>query len=490
MLNKMTPPSRLSGQGRACLIVCIVAIAFLVLALAGALPAQAGEHDAPGINPVTKTWTFALRDEPNSAGTDYGAALRVRYVDLENAISLGYAPYSKRQFFRIRSRLWLEHRFSPHLRAYAMLNNESRKYLTCKACEDGLDEIIFENLYIEVTQPFGLPLGLRLGRQDLFYSDGFIICDGTPLDGSRTAYVSGILLTAALDPWSLDAFWAWNRQEDQYLPRINNKYRSLLEFNEMVGGVYIKGVSTEEGRPGYVVENYFIFKEEKTTERLATIITVGGRLGFPFYRANISAEFAYQGGRGPESPLAKYDPSLAGRQAISAYGAQLKATTHLDSPVPLDLTAGYIHLTGDDPSTRNKLESWNPIMGRWPQWSELYIYTLALERPLQVMDQGIAYWQNLQSPLVEIGIRPRQELRLEARHMWLNANQGNTTVDATGRPTQTPTDRGSLLVLKISWQAGTHLSGHLLYERFEPGRFYIGWAKDASFLRLELSIVI
>jgi hypothetical protein len=45
---------------------------------------------------------------------------------------------------------------------------------------------MFDNLYVGIDKPGGLPLNLKLGRQDIFLGNGWLIADGTPIDGSRT----------------------------------------------------------------------------------------------------------------------------------------------------------------------------------------------------------------------------------------------------------------------------------------------------------------
>ena len=179
------------------------AVAIAVLALV--LPTQIAMGGGPGgrqtlPRPLTRTWLPPAAGDTTGRNIDYGGELRVRYVDTDKVTDLGLGtdPDPVRQFFRIRSRFWLRYRFSPTTSAYVRINNESRVYLECESCDSQFDEVIFENLYVEANQLLGLPLGARLGRQDLFYGDGFLVCDGGPLDGSRTAYVNGLVLSGSI----------------------------------------------------------------------------------------------------------------------------------------------------------------------------------------------------------------------------------------------------------------------------------------------------
>jgi hypothetical protein len=450
---------------------------------------------------MTRTWVFDDQPAGPFPRWDAGASLRLRFVDMAYAADLGLGsdPDQFRQFLRVRSRLWATHRFSPNAAAYIRLNNESRRHLDCPSCDNRFHEIIFENLYFEAAQILGLPVGLRLGRQDLFYGDGLVICDGTPLDGSRTSYVNGALVTFVLDPWSFDAFVTWNRMKDEYLPRINNKFAPLLESNEIVTGIYFRRLLSPEWASKYLLEHYYIFKEEQRPGWIRSVNTLGTRLGFPVYRLRVTGEAAYQAGETPEAATVQIEDTV-GPQTVTAYGAQIKVTTHVNSPVPMDLAGGYIHLSGDDPISQKEDEGWDPVLGRWPQWSELYIYTLTKEADM-LREAGVAYWQNLEAPYIRIAVEPRPSIRLEAGHMWMDSSQ---PVPFSSRVKERdPLYRGDLLILKLSWKAGAwhkrvRLSGHVLYERFSPGDFYReipinlfgSDPEPASFLRVEFSASI
>ena len=49
-----------------------------------------------------------------------------------------------------------------------------------------------------------------------------------------------------------------------------------------------------------------------------------------------------------------------------------------------DARVFYVGLSGNDPSRPNVIGNWDPLFSRWPQWSELAIYS-------QVPENGVAY---------------------------------------------------------------------------------------------------
>jgi hypothetical protein len=415
-------------------------------------------------------------------------------VDLQNAIGLGSETDPHRRFLRVRGRLWYEHRFTPGARVVAGLANETFISLECESCESEFGEIIFENLYLELIKHTGHPVGLRIGRQDLFYGDGLLVSDGGPLDESRTIYVNGAALTSRIPLWSFDIFAAYNPKTDKYLPRINNKYRRLIEHNEFLAGIMTRRLGADGGGTRYSLEPYYIYKEEIDAPRTAKIHTIGARLGLPIWQTRFATEVAYQTGEVPETEIPKDSPvkipDLDGPQTISAYAATVKLGMDLGEPISGNVTLGYIYLQGDERTTRNKYEGWNPVLGRWPIRSELYIYTLLMEREAHPMKQGFAFWQNLNAPYLDIRVGPHKRLVFLGRYMNLGANESIFSDPHD----EGSLDRGNLLVLSLAYNPMPDWSAHLHFEAFRPGGFYDPYferveaegPRDATFFRIEV----
>jgi hypothetical protein len=442
-------------------------------------PGEAASDTSVSIVPVTETWNAREEDTLEPGAHRIGAALRARYIDWQSIYSDGLNADPAGQLLSTRVQISLDYRRSRTLRLFALLNNESLELETCEGREAGFGEISLENLYVEVLEPLGLPLAMHLGRQNLLYGDGWLIAEGTPLDRSRTFYFNGLLLTSSIPSWSFDVFALRDPRRDNYLPRINNKRTDLIEVDESAWGI----VARREPSPGtalrYSAFPYYIFKKESHAGRTARIHTVGTRIGFGLGRGDAFLEFAYQGGKVPQidrgEPL---NDLLSGPQAISAVAGQARLEARLAPPVPLELAAGYVYLSGDDIKTRNKFEGWNPLFGRWPIWGELYALATAQESFAQPMGQTIAYWQNLSMPFLSAACDICPTLRLEGRYMWLDAPHPLATFDRLFDPSiEGPTHRGTAYTLKMSWRAEGLFDGHVLYESFSPGDYY----PDASF---------
>ena len=63
---------------------------------------------------------------------------------------------------------------------------------------------------------------------------------------------------------------------------------------------------------------------------------------------------------------------------LSAYGGTGRVTYAFNDQWNNKLNFDAEYLSGDDPDT-NTNEGFDPLWGRWPQWSELYVYTWVKE---------------------------------------------------------------------------------------------------------------
>ena len=448
-----------------------------------------GSRAAPLVTPVTNTWSI----DPDSTarrGVRPGLALRLRFLETENIIGLGAPQYpTSMDATRIKAQVWADAWFTPHVRGRVQLNRERIDFKHCETCNDKGSEIVVENLYIEAFDIGGAPLGLRIGRQNLSYGDGFVICDGTPLDGSRTQYINAALVTLAIPQWAVDIFAGFNHEQEDLLPVIDDENMRLVEADECLMGIYARTMPYRGQPRSFTLEPYFIIKRERAEYWQDRVSTFGSRLVIPGERVRLRGEAAYQTGH------KHHDYRLQGDQEaknVSAFGGTAYLDIMLKEYYGLELTAGYVYLGGDNLKTHGKYEGFNPVLGRWPQWSELYIYTL-------IPEAGVGYWQNIKFPMAQARCEPYKGLVFDARVMLMYANRADP-LDCVpyGSMFDEPLSmkRGNLYALRLSYLIGKHVSGHLLYEHFSPGGYYewlwnecntTGEPRAADFLRLEVS---
>jgi hypothetical protein len=136
---------------------------------------------------------------------------------------------------------------------------------------------------------------------------------------------------------------------------------------------------------------------------------------------------------------------------------------------------GYVVLSGDDTTTPTN-EGWDPVVSRWPKWSELYIYS-------QVPENGVSYWTNLQMWQAEVTCAPvaRTTVRGTYYHMAaFHPFAGSAAIFAAGAT------RGDLVEGRVDVVLNRAVKAHVLYERLVPGSFYVG-RRPGYFFRVEFT---
>jgi hypothetical protein len=429
-----------------------VLVIALLLAACSVLPAPAavGENAAP-----PKRLSFYFWE-------------RVRQESWDNATSLDDSDAGSSAYMRLRTSLgarWLNGRsWELHLR----LTNENRLYLAPKSDprlkEDfDLHELFVDQLSVRWKNPGRLPLTVTLGRQDLMLGEGFLVMDGGPLDGSRSAYFNGLRLDYAPNTRNnLTFFFVRQSRTDTLLPVVNDKEQAMVEQEEQGIGLYFTGKMKETELEAY------LFRKDAYAFGLlpgGALHVAGGRIVHPFnQKLSLTAEAALELG-------------TLGRERRSGLGGYF----HLDHksgwgfPLPALLTLGGVYLSGDDPDTPRH-EGWDPAFSRWPKWSDSLIYLMARET-------RVADWTNFVSIYGQLMFEPLEKTKLSLAWHHLRAAEktpANAVLSGTGR------GRGDLLVMKITYEIGRNLAGRLIWEHFRPGDFYRAGADPYHWVQFEL----
>jgi hypothetical protein len=256
---------------------------------------------------------------------------------------------------------------------------------------------------------------------------------------------------------------------DHYLPRIHDLHRALVEWDESALGAYF----TSTRAPKTSIEAYWIYKREFNDRRPAThpqyqpdryVYTGGGRVVRKLSpKLSATGEWAWQFGH-----------QRPGRE-IRAWGGYGYLKRTLGASGRHSASFGYWALSGDDPSTPNRIENWDPLFARWPKWSEMYIYT-------QFREVGVAYWTNTGMWQAEGIYSPWKPLSLRGTYYYMSAFHpfpGSPTMYSSG------TTRGNHYQGRADLVVGKHWRGHALYENLVPGSYYTG-KNPGFFFRLEI----
>ncbi len=396
---------------------------------------------------------------------------RIRQESSDNITSLNDQAADGSAYVRFRTSLGLRWKPSESFELTARLTNENRYYLNPKSdLRAGRNfephEIFFDALNLRWTQALGLPLTVTAGRQDITLGEGFIIWDGGPLDGSRSAYFNAVRTDWALGGKnSLSLFYVILPRADEFLPRIHDRAQSLVEQDEQAVGGYFSGSLRKAP-----VDVYLLYKRAQATSSTpeTSFILAGGRAAaLPISsRLSLTAEAAGQSGKLGSTP----------RRGFGGH-FHLDCKTGAAFPLPAGLTLGGLYLSGDDPATDDVYEGWDPVFGRWPKWSESFIYLLGKETG------KAAFWSNYASLFAGLQFGLADNVRLALTLHRLSAPQetaASALWSGSGR------SRGLLLAVKLQYDISRHLSGHLVWDHFRPGDFYRSGAQEYAWVRFEL----
>ena len=427
----------------------------------------------PGENLITGWW---------SAGLD----LRIREVFYQNVLDFEddedvFAIADKRHFWRGRLRLWSS--FGPFfvndaadkpngLKAYVRLTGEPRWYMDGMSTE--WREIVWDNLYLDWQRIAGVPVSLKIGRQDLRYGRDFVIVDGTPLDGSRTMYSDGVKLTLHLDDVqsNLDLFWLDNKGTEDRLRPIDDDGSLVNQYDARLFGAYLVSKPLKDQE----FHAYYIYKDEDPVPGVTLpgriVHTVGGLAQGKFCdNWDYYAESAYQWGRECQSAAPAQDRNAWGLSTDLGY-------TFADCPRKPRLHVGYMFLSGDDPDTGD-FEGWDPVLSRWPQWSE----TMAYRGVFDEMGQyGVV--ANLQRFTAGVGAQLCEKVGTKLDYSYVLADEhpsGETFPYDSGGV------RGHLLRWDLKFQFNPRVSGHVALEYFQPGNYYDDSLDKAVFARWQMN---
>jgi len=407
---------------------------------------------------------------PDELDTTYGAYFRFRQETWDNVFDFDHSDYKDDNFFRLKTSLWTKLDYDKKYIFFLKLTNEARYYMNSHKGNFGLDEdeLVIDNLYVEAKDVLGLPVDVKIGRQDFLFThgEGFVIMDGTPMDGSRTFYFNAAKVNVKVSKTlNFDLIYITDPQTDTYLPSLHGGEKKIVNISDEEGYVlYVRSKPVK----GLTFEPYYIFKNEDTPDAL-DINTLGAHVVYKYKTWILGGEYAHQWG--------DYD-SGKDRTGNGGYVYVKRKYPAIKYKPGFELR--YVYLSGDDPNTTDKVEAWDPVFSRWPWLSELFILTLAPETGIP------AYWTNLQIYRAAVALELGKKTRLALAYNKLLANE-----NIPGHPLYNPDgdNRGDLFQGKVSYKFNKHIDAYLIVEHMRPGSFY-KFNDGATFVRWQVQIKI
>ena len=402
----------------------------------------------------------------NGRAIEFGFEYRIRNENWNNLFDFNDSLDDQRVQVRHRGRVWMKAPATSNVDVVMGLNQETNQILTPDRPFQQ-DETVFETAYVDFKKLFVKGLSLRVGRQNLIKNEGFLMLEGSPGDGSRTVYFNAAVLGYSWKKSKLELMGISNPRTDRYLPRIHDRRKPIFDWGEQAIGSYYTGNDLKNTS----IEAYYFFKKESGDLRPPThfqyqgdrrFSTGGGRVVHRLPRGfSLNGELALQWGA--------QRPNMT----VSARGgyAYLKKTFGGGRHYVL---GGYIGMSGDDPSTLDRIEGWNPLFSRWPKWSEMYIYS-------QFREKGPSYWTNTGMWQGELGYSPVKPVTVRLTYYRMNAYypfRGSAVTFGSG------TVRGDHPQIRVDWNPNKYWKTHVLYEHLVPGNFY-SVGSQSYFLRFE-----
>jgi len=442
----------------------------------------------------------------------WGGDMRVRNEYFDNAVSLTpnaqqspiFAQVHEQDYFRFRGRLWASIFPTNDLTFNVRLAAEPREFMKPSTMDTYLYQSgmqwrygIIDTLNVQWKKPLDLPATLTVGRQDVFLGDGWLVGDCTPEDGSFTSFLDSARITWDLKEQhtTIDAIaLVQYARPDAWLPTIgpstaqgaNPEPLLLTDQNEKGFILWV----ANKTRPAANLDAFFLYKHDTRINDYpeasfgdnADIYTIGGQIsGLLEDHWKYSVEGAYQFGRkaDPELVVTPSGGLISSSQAMNtyhdivAYGLNSKLTYLLKDPLNNQFSLSFELLSGDNPKTGND-EMFDVLWGRWPRWSELYVYGFIAEsrpgqignlirlgptwnvNPIKAMDFSLSYYALFAD--VDTPTRPlNQAFGLPAADTPFS-NNGNF--------------RGHYLQSILKYKFTKHLSGLLMGEVLFPGDYY------------------
>jgi hypothetical protein len=414
----------------------------------------------------------------------WGADLRLRHELVQEANFSVTPVNNEMNYFRIRPRIWTTISPANWVDLNARMANEMRYFF--KPDDDylprqdafQLDEFIIDNLNAKLKF-FDNTLSFIVGRQDVLgargmeFQNGWLLGDGTPLDGSRTYFIDAARMTY---DWK-DKHTVFNAifieqsaESDSWLKPLNDQFyrNNLTEQDDRGVFLYVSNTSLKNTQ----LDAFFIY-----TDHHDPVLPTG--LDGEVYTFGVR-------GKGTFAENWSYDASVApqlgnshGRD-LQAFGAYGQVDYNFNDAHKNSLRLGVEYLSGDDPDTADD-ETFDPLWGRWPQWSELLVFTtVEYGKP--------AYWANMIRPHVGWTMLPMDKMHYTLDYSALWSAEGYDDHPVLGNADGF---KGHLFQTVLTYTFNKHVRGRIHMEYFLPGSFYTNSDdrdEDGFFVRTELNL--
>jgi hypothetical protein len=459
----------------ACLIACLTTT-----------QAQTAARSSSPAPPPSGFEDFLTEAKNPLSWLSWGADFRARNEYYHEIVNLMENDLHEQDVIRFRARIWTTITPFTNLTFNGRLSAEPREWIkpsfvgTYKN-QSGMEWRygIADILNVKWDNAFGQPLTITAGRQDILigdYYDWWLVADGTPGDGSWAFFLDSVRATWQAEEikTKFDVIGIYqSAQPDDLIDTIGDGSDYFITEQDERGLIlYASNKSIEKTQ----LDGYFMYKHDNARQLFgddAEIYTIGGKAtGTPLDHWRYSVEGAYQFGQKSDMFFARRD--------IDAYGGKAKLSYMLKDRFNNIFSIGGEFLSGDDPNTEED-EMFDLLWGRWPRWSELYIYSYIVETGGRV-----AQINNIARFGPEWTISPSKHVTFNAAYNLLLAPQDTPTRALNPAAFSNDSNvRGHYVQTVLKYQLNKHVSAHLWGEGIWQGDFYQS-SDFLTFLRAEI----
>jgi hypothetical protein len=387
-----------------------------------------------------------------------GADARFRHESIENCYLTDADPPGFRYSFeRYRLRGWNTIIPSEKFEFNIRFTWEGRHYWM-PASKDEWDksDIVIDNLNAKINLQ-EIPLTLIAGRQDIVFGEGWLISDGTPLDGPRTTYFEAVRATVDMKKFlsTLDIIYVdQTSSPNRRISPIFSKNKPLMEQDERGVIVFVSNRSLNTS----IVDGYLIYKNDKAVLPNGDdgeVYCFGGSISNKLNSSlSFRTEAAYQFGRRKNRVMF---PNQDG--SLTAWGQNSKILYNFCDEYRNQIFLVYEVTSGHDGNSSHNRQ-FDPLWGRWAKYSELFPNDL--DRPSDRANFHRINFGYQIEPINNFSI----QVNYHAFFAYANRFSGVAGFSETCK------FKGHLSTILLKYQFSGNLSGLILGEYFIPGNYY------------------
>lgn len=359
---------------------------------------------------------------------------------------------------RYRLRAGLRARYPEDLQLNLRLVTEPRYYARRHLPEQLIrEELLFDRLNLQIDNFQGMPLAVKIGRQNLWFGDGWLIREGTPADGSRTVHFDAIRLTWQAQNLKADLVWIENNANSSaWLKPINDQGVDLSEQDERGGILYLSGELSEATQ----LDGYCIYKRDHNATAKGVqgeIYTPGVRVVHRFGRRwrgslELAPQFGHKNGKD-----------------LDSFGSFARITWEPGDRLDSVLHFGYEYLSGDSDPDKYFDMGWS----REGRYSDLY------NGAIDSLDGRDFDSANIHRPNITWEFKPFHSVQIITDYSLLFAAT-QPRAAGTGGLSSGGRFRGHLIKNQLKHRLNDNVHHRVTTELFFPGNFYAEDRNDVA----------